>query len=73
MEFKVGEDVVLRVSPTKGVIRFNFKGKHTPWYFRPFIKCYAWQREASLLSLVARVDGRCACCVQCLYIMEVLS
>jgi hypothetical protein len=37
VEFQVGEEVLLRVSPTKGVIRFNIKGKLSPRYIGPFM------------------------------------
>nr|GEX99157.1 putative reverse transcriptase domain-containing protein [Tanacetum cinerariifolium] len=36
MEFKVGDMVMLKVSPWKGVIRFGKRGKLSPWYIRPF-------------------------------------
>ena len=34
-EFKVGEKVLLRVSPTKGIMRFGKKGKLSPKFFGP--------------------------------------
>jgi hypothetical protein len=37
IEFQVGEEVLLRVSPTKGVIRFNIKGKLSPRYIGSFM------------------------------------
>jgi hypothetical protein len=37
IEFPVGEEELLRVSPTKGVIRFNIKGKLSPRYIGPFM------------------------------------
>jgi hypothetical protein len=36
LEFEVGNDVYLRVSPMKGVKRFGVKGKLAPRYNRPF-------------------------------------
>nr|GEX15152.1 hypothetical protein [Tanacetum cinerariifolium] len=36
MEFKVGDEVMLKVSPWKGVIRFGKRGKVSPWYVGPF-------------------------------------
>nr|GEU51628.1 putative reverse transcriptase domain-containing protein [Tanacetum cinerariifolium] len=36
MEFEVGDMVMLKVSPWKGVIRFGKRGKLSPWYIRPF-------------------------------------
>jgi hypothetical protein len=50
MEFKVGEEELLRVLTTKGVIRFNIKGKPSLQYFGPFIKCYECRGKAILLS-----------------------
>lgn len=32
LEFQVGDEVLLRVSPTKGVLRFRAKGKLNPQY-----------------------------------------
>jgi hypothetical protein len=36
VEFQVGDEVLLRVWPTKGVVRFNIKGKLSPRYIGPF-------------------------------------
>ncbi|GJX42575.1 putative reverse transcriptase domain-containing protein [Tanacetum coccineum] len=36
MEFSVGDMVMLKVSPRKGVIRFGKRGKLSPRYIRPF-------------------------------------
>nr|GEX01505.1 putative reverse transcriptase domain-containing protein [Tanacetum cinerariifolium]GEY25398.1 putative reverse transcriptase domain-containing protein [Tanacetum cinerariifolium] len=36
LEFQVGDRVMLKVSPRKGVIRFGKRGKLNPWYIRPF-------------------------------------
>ncbi|GKE18410.1 hypothetical protein Tco_1425987, partial [Tanacetum coccineum] len=36
LEFEVGDRVMLKVSPWKGVIRFGKKGKLAPRYVRPF-------------------------------------
>jgi ribosomal protein L21E len=36
LEFQVGDEVLLRVSPSKGVVRFNIKGKLSPRYIGPF-------------------------------------
>nr|GFA98637.1 putative reverse transcriptase domain-containing protein [Tanacetum cinerariifolium] len=36
MEFQVGDKVMLKVSPWKGVIRFGKRGKLNPRYVRPF-------------------------------------
>ncbi|XP_076959888.1 uncharacterized protein LOC143636096 [Bidens hawaiensis] len=36
LEFQVGDQVLLKVSPWKGVVRFGKKGKLAPSYVRPF-------------------------------------
>ncbi|GJX55452.1 putative reverse transcriptase domain-containing protein [Tanacetum coccineum] len=36
LEFQVGDRVMLKVSPRKGVIRFKKRGKLNPQYIRPF-------------------------------------
>ncbi|GJW97272.1 putative reverse transcriptase domain-containing protein [Tanacetum coccineum] len=36
MEFQVGDRVMLKVSPRKGVVRFGKRGKLNPRYIRPF-------------------------------------
>ncbi|GJS46990.1 putative reverse transcriptase domain-containing protein [Tanacetum coccineum] len=36
MEFSVGDMVILKVSPWKGVIRFGKRGNLSPWYIGPF-------------------------------------
>ncbi|GKA20436.1 hypothetical protein Tco_0700425 [Tanacetum coccineum] len=36
LEFQVGDRVMLKVSPWKGVIRFGKRGKLYPWYIGPF-------------------------------------
>ena len=36
LQFKVGNFVYLRVSPTRGVQRFDIKGKLAPRYIGPF-------------------------------------
>ncbi|GKE23117.1 putative reverse transcriptase domain-containing protein [Tanacetum coccineum] len=41
MEFQVGDRVMLKVSPWKGVIRFGKRGKLNPRYVGPFKKCYS--------------------------------
>nr|GFD05240.1 putative reverse transcriptase domain-containing protein [Tanacetum cinerariifolium] len=40
MEFQVGDKVMLKVSPWKGVVRFGKRGKLNPRYVGPF-KCHA--------------------------------
>nr|GEW96034.1 putative reverse transcriptase domain-containing protein [Tanacetum cinerariifolium] len=39
LEFQVGDRVILKVSPWKGVVRFGKGGKLNPRYIRPFKKC----------------------------------
>ncbi|GJS35205.1 reverse transcriptase domain-containing protein [Tanacetum coccineum] len=36
LEFQVGDRVMLKVSPWKGVIQFRKRGKLNPWYIGPF-------------------------------------
>ncbi|GKF25209.1 hypothetical protein Tco_0081103, partial [Tanacetum coccineum] len=36
LEFQVGDRVMLKVSPRKGIIRFGKRGKLNPRYIRPF-------------------------------------
>ncbi|GKD81167.1 hypothetical protein Tco_1348006, partial [Tanacetum coccineum] len=36
MEFQIGDKVMLKVSPWKGVVRFGKRGKLNPRYVRPF-------------------------------------
>jgi hypothetical protein len=37
LEFVVGDEVLLKVSPTKGVIHFGIKGKLSPRYIGPYL------------------------------------
>jgi hypothetical protein len=37
LEFAVGDEVLLKVSPTKGIVRFGIKGKLSPRYFGPYL------------------------------------
>ncbi|GKV24943.1 hypothetical protein SLEP1_g34480 [Rubroshorea leprosula] len=36
LEFEVGDHVFLKVSPTRGVLRFGIRGKLSPRYIRPY-------------------------------------
>ncbi|GJX08351.1 putative reverse transcriptase domain-containing protein [Tanacetum coccineum] len=36
LEFQVGDRVMLKISPRKGIIRFGKRGKLNPWYIGPF-------------------------------------
>ncbi|GJV53088.1 hypothetical protein Tco_1448829 [Tanacetum coccineum] len=48
LEFEIGEQVLLKVSPWKGVMRFGKKGKLEPRYVRPF----------EILERIGHVDYR---------------
>jgi hypothetical protein len=37
LEFAVGDKVLLKVSPTKGIVRFGVKGKLSPRYIGPYL------------------------------------
>jgi hypothetical protein len=37
LEFVVGNEVLLKVSPTKGIVRFGIKGKLSPRYIGPYL------------------------------------
>ncbi|GKF90262.1 hypothetical protein Tco_0264225, partial [Tanacetum coccineum] len=54
MEFQVGDKVMLKVSPWKGVVRFGKRGKLNPSYVGPFKvlekKCYADELLVVLLD-----------------------
>nr|GFC04054.1 putative reverse transcriptase domain-containing protein [Tanacetum cinerariifolium] len=50
MEFQVEDNVMLKVSPWKGVVRFDKRGKLNPRYVRPFKKCHANEPLAVLLD-----------------------
>nr|GFA62037.1 reverse transcriptase domain-containing protein [Tanacetum cinerariifolium] len=43
MEFQVGDKVMLKVSPRKGVVRFGKKGEVEPRYVGPFKKCQCYE------------------------------
>ncbi|GJZ46971.1 putative reverse transcriptase domain-containing protein [Tanacetum coccineum] len=49
MEFEVGDKVMLKVSPWKGVVRFGKRGKLNPRFVGPFKKCHV--DEALAISL----------------------
>ncbi|GKE33033.1 hypothetical protein Tco_1452355, partial [Tanacetum coccineum] len=50
MVFQVGDKVMLKVSPWKGVVRFGKWGKLNPRYVGPFKKCYSDKPLAVLLE-----------------------
>jgi hypothetical protein len=37
LEFAVGDKILLKVSPTKGIVHFNVKGKISPRYIGPYL------------------------------------
>ena len=45
LEFQVGDLVLLKVSPWKGVTRFRKRGKLGPRYIGSFVCCLAKKRE----------------------------
>nr|GEW73872.1 putative reverse transcriptase domain-containing protein [Tanacetum cinerariifolium] len=51
MDFQIGDRVMLKVSPWKGVVRFGKRGKLNPRYVGPFKKCHADE------PLAAPLDG----------------
>nr|GFB46196.1 putative reverse transcriptase domain-containing protein [Tanacetum cinerariifolium] len=52
MEFQVGDKVMLKVSPWKGVVRFGKWGKLNPRYVGPFKKCHADEPLAVSLDVL---------------------
>ncbi|KAD4584976.1 hypothetical protein E3N88_22577 [Mikania micrantha] len=57
MEFQVGDKVLLKVSPWKGVIRFGKQGKLNPRYIGPFKILIRIGPMAYQLNLSAELDG----------------
>nr|GEV52108.1 putative reverse transcriptase domain-containing protein [Tanacetum cinerariifolium] len=60
LEFQVGDKVMLKVSPWKGVIRFGKRGKLNPRYIGPFkilskVRTFAYRLE--LLEQLSRVHS----------------
>ncbi|KAD7116856.1 hypothetical protein E3N88_04124 [Mikania micrantha] len=57
LEFQVGDKVLLKVSPWKGVICFGKRGKLNPRYIGPFEILKRIGRVAYQLNLPAELDG----------------
>nr|GEZ30746.1 putative reverse transcriptase domain-containing protein [Tanacetum cinerariifolium] len=57
MDFQVGDRVMLKVSPWKGVVRFGKRGKLNPTYIRPFKKCLSDKSLVILLDEL-RIDDK---------------
>ncbi|GJW82961.1 putative reverse transcriptase domain-containing protein [Tanacetum coccineum] len=56
MEFQVGDRVMLKVSPWKGVVRFGIRGKLNPIYVRPFKVLAKVRTVAYMLELPQKVS-----------------
>ncbi|GKD08089.1 putative reverse transcriptase domain-containing protein, partial [Tanacetum coccineum] len=57
LEFSVGDYVLLKVSPWKGVVRFGKKGKLAPRFFGPFEIIKKVGPVAYMLDLPKELDG----------------
>ena len=57
LEFQVGEHVFLKISPTKGVIRFGTSGKLSPRYIGPFEILERVGEMAYRLALPSSLEG----------------
>ena len=57
LEFQVGEHVLLKISPTKGVVRFGLRGKLNPRYVGPFQILEKIGDVAYRLALPPSLDG----------------
>ncbi|GJZ47196.1 hypothetical protein Tco_0601028, partial [Tanacetum coccineum] len=57
LEFSVGDYVLLKVSPWKGVVRFGKKGKLTPRFVRPLEIIEKVGPVAYMLDLHEELDG----------------
>ncbi|XP_071739804.1 uncharacterized protein [Rutidosis leptorrhynchoides] len=55
--FTVGDQVYLKVSPWKGVIRFGKRGKLAPRYIGPFRIQHALNNQTVVLDLPAELAG----------------
>ena len=57
LEFQVGEQVLLKVSPAKGVMKFGLRGKLNPRYVGPFEILERIADVAYRLALPSSLDG----------------
>ena len=57
LEFNVGDDVMLKVSPWKGIIRFRKRGKLSPRYIGQFTIIARVGEVAYRLDLPAELEG----------------
>ena len=57
IEFQVGDHVFLKVSPTRGVVRFTKRGKLIPRYVGPFEILERIDKLAYRLALPPRLSG----------------
>ena len=57
MEFVTGDHVFLKISPTRGVIRFGSKGNLSPRYIRPFETVERIGAVAYRLALPPSLEG----------------
>nr|GEU93374.1 putative reverse transcriptase domain-containing protein [Tanacetum cinerariifolium] len=58
LEFKVGDQVLLRVSPWKGIVRFRNKGKLAPRYAFWKERCSAFWKGVASNPLIEELYGR---------------
>jgi hypothetical protein len=57
LEFTVGDEVLLKVSPTKGIVRFGVKGKLSTRYIGPYLITARIGSLACLLQLPESMAG----------------